>query len=328
MQRFGRHSQARPTRPRRPRSFNASLEAVEDRTLMSTVSAINWTTPGVQHIEVFALDYNNFVAARKDLGSWSVDYSLRVSQISAGLDTHGNPEVFGIDYNNTTVYCNDNGTGWTYRAGNFTAISASTNDTVFGIDSDQGVWVNRGGTSWANLGNLPTGSLRGQAISAGLDTHGNPEVFAIGTNNAVYSNDGGTGWTARSGYFPAIAGHLTAISASTNDTVFGIDADHHVWVNRGGTSWTYLSGYAQAISAGADAAGNPEVYAIGADNSLSVYGNGGGWSDLGGYVTEISATTDNTVAAWGRNSTAVFLVDPLLFGWELVSLGTPPYIIS
>jgi hypothetical protein len=147
MQRFGRHSQARTTRPRRPRSFNASLEAIEDRTLMSAISAINWTTNGVQHTEVFTVDQHNEVWVSKDGGSWNVELYLPTLQISAGLDTHGNPEVFAIDWQNHAVYCNDNGTGWTYRAGGLTSISTSRNDTVFGIDGDGAVWVNRGGTT-------------------------------------------------------------------------------------------------------------------------------------------------------------------------------------
>ncbi len=106
-QNFGRHSQASHARTRRRRSFNASLEAVEDRTLMSTLSAISWKSGGVQHSEVFAIGYNNSVSMSKDCGGF-VSESGYLTAISAGLDAQGNPEVFGIGGNNA-VWVNDNG---------------------------------------------------------------------------------------------------------------------------------------------------------------------------------------------------------------------------
>jgi hypothetical protein len=51
-QRFGGRSRVRHARPRRPRSFRASLEAIEDRTLLSTLSAINrLAAPAVEGLE-------------------------------------------------------------------------------------------------------------------------------------------------------------------------------------------------------------------------------------------------------------------------------------
>src|SRR5262249_16288862 len=44
---------------RRPRSFRAAIEVVEDRALLSTLSAINWTSGGLQHSAVFGIGGND-----------------------------------------------------------------------------------------------------------------------------------------------------------------------------------------------------------------------------------------------------------------------------
>ena len=58
---FDRLSSTRDTRARCPREFNASVESVEDRTLMSALSAISWESDGVEQTEVFGLGVNNTV---------------------------------------------------------------------------------------------------------------------------------------------------------------------------------------------------------------------------------------------------------------------------
>src|SRR5271166_5872577 len=128
-QRFGRHSQARLTRARRSRSLNASLETVEDRTLMSTLSAISWTSGGLLHTEVFGIGFSNTVYMNKDSSGW-VSLGGYAKQISAGLDAAGNPEVFAIGGDNA-VYVNDNGKGWVDLGSYAKAISATADNTVF-----------------------------------------------------------------------------------------------------------------------------------------------------------------------------------------------------
>jgi hypothetical protein len=113
------------------------------------------------------------------------------------------------------VYSYDPGAGstWTYRAGYLTSISASTNDTVFGIDAYHGVWMNRGGTTWANLG-IP----RVNAICAGVDAFGDPEVYAIGCDGDLYGNIGGFWFQLGDyGYF-----WEAGLSATTDNTVVAI----------------------------------------------------------------------------------------------------------
>ncbi len=223
-QRFGRHSQERHARARRPRSFNASLEVVENRTLMSTLSAISWNSGGVEHTEVFAIGVGNAVYMNKDSSSW-VSLGGNVKAISAGLTAAGNPEVFGIGTDNA-VYFNS-GSGWGYLGGDVKAISATADNTVFGIGTDNAVYVNSG-SGWGYLG----GNVK--AISAGLDAAGNPEVFGIGTDNAAYVNDDERG-------FVDLGGYVTEISGTTDSTLYVRGENlNSVYVNYDGVGFGYL----------------------------------------------------------------------------------------
>ena len=85
------------------------------------------------------------------------------------------------------MYVKANGKGWTDLGGDFSAISATADNTVFAIGGGNVVYVNHGS------GFSPLGG-DAKAISAGLDAAGKPEVFAIGRDNAVYVNDDGKGW--------------------------------------------------------------------------------------------------------------------------------------
>ena len=177
---FGRHSEGGHARARRPRVFNASVEAVEDRTLMSALSAISWKSGGVEHSEVFGLGVGNTVYVNKDSSGW-VSLGGHAQQISAGLDAAGNPEVYIIGRHDA-VYVNDNAKRWTDLGGDFTAISATAENTVFAIGRGNAVYVNRG-SGFISLGG------HAKEISAGVDAAGKPEVYAIGRDNAVYVND-------------------------------------------------------------------------------------------------------------------------------------------
>ncbi len=198
--------------------FVASLEAVEDRKLMSSLTSVSWSSGGVGHSEVFALGFNNTVSMSKDGGGF-VPQGGYLKAISAGLDSAGNPEVYGIGADNA-VWVDDNGSGWVSRGGYVTAISASANNTVFAIGGDNAVYVNRGGTAWTGLG----GSAK--ALSAGTDAFGRPEVYAIGTDAAAYVSVNGSG-------FGKIGGYVTEISGAAMGTVFarGGDVDQ-VFVSR------------------------------------------------------------------------------------------------
>ena len=272
------------SRTRNRAKFVATLEAVEDRLLMTGMSAISWND-GVQvHSEVFAIDFDNTVSMSKDGGAF-VSEGGYAKSISAGLDIYGRPEVFAIDVNDG-LSINDNGAGWSSRGnvGNVSGIAASSSGSCYvltasGSVSTSLVW------GWAATG------LGGTtvSISAGTDSRGNPEVYALDSNKIVWSNDNGWGWSDRGGYLKAIAG-------STNNTVFGIGFDNALYISRGGTDqWTCLGGTVKSITGGSDFHGAPEVYGIGSDNSAYSNDNGLGYRYIGGYVTELAGDANNRV---------------------------------
>jgi Tectonin domain len=317
-QRIGLHRRASRSQTRRPHSFHAGIEAVEDRVLLSTLSAINWFN-GAQHSTVFGIGSDDSVYMSVDGHTPWVGLGGYAKQISAGLDTASNPEVFAIGSDNA-LYVNDGGV-WNDLGGYVKQISATANNTVFAIGTNDGVFVNKAGV-WSSLGGYA------QQISASVPLVGNFEVFAIGTDNALYVNDGGV-WNDLGGYVRAIAapafnagpsadavygigsnhggflyqggfkslggylqlpagpGTLSSISWSSagvqHSAVFSISSDDSAYISVDGGVWQDLGGYVKQISAGLDAAGNPEVFAIGSDNALYV-NDGGVWNDLGGYV--------------------------------------------
>jgi hypothetical protein len=282
---FGRHSRDKGVRTRRPRSFRAAIEVVEDRTLCSinsTLTAINWSDANHNpHNAVFGIGEDNSVYMNEDDAGW-VDLGGDAKQVSAGLDNSNLPEVFylGSDDN---VYINHlNGAGWTDMGGatgHVWQISAATHNTVFAITGAHAVLVNpSGGWGWYYLGGYAN------QISAGIDLHGNPEVFAIGGDNALYVNDfNGKVWSGWSG----LGGSVSQISATVQNTVYAIWGDGSVRVNSG-SGFVNLGGWAQQICAGLDYNNCTQVLCIGSGNHVYVNDNRTGWQDTGSWFSEIA----------------------------------------
>ena len=132
------------------RSFHASLEAVEDRTLMSTLSAISWKSGGVQHSEVFAMGYNNSVSVSKDGGSFVAVHAM--SRRSAPASTRAETRRSMASAATTPPGSMITGPAGSRWGGFVKAISASVDNTVFAIGGNNAVYMNRGGTNWVNLG--------------------------------------------------------------------------------------------------------------------------------------------------------------------------------
>ena len=132
------------------------------------------------------------------------------------------------------MHSNDNGAGWVNRAGYVTAISASTNNTVFAIGGDNAVYMNQGGTVWFDLGGYA------RQISAGSDVFGNPEVYWIGGDAATYVSDNGSA-------FGRIGGYVTDISGAGMGTVYARGGDvEQVFVSQYALPFNYVSSVALA----------------------------------------------------------------------------------
>jgi hypothetical protein len=265
--------------PRRSRSFRTELEALEGRALLSATSAISWTSGGVTHTALYAIGLDDNVEVSVDGGSFT-NLGGYATQISAGLDAYYKPEVYAISIEGAVaVY---QGSGWVSLGGDVKEISATIDNALYAIGTDDAVYLTYGapGSGFARLGG--GGSFK--EISAGADEFGNPFVYAIGYDDAVYYNDGSLeSWTDLGGY-------AKQISAAMNRVVYAIGVDNAVYENTGTPgSWTDLGGYLKQISAGITTAnGSPSVFAIGLNDGL--YDNSGsGWVSLGGYVTAVSA---------------------------------------
>ena len=277
----GLSPRTRRDRTRRRRSFQASIEAVEDRKLMSTLSAISWTSGGVQHSAVFGIGSNDSVFMNEDATGW-VSLGGYAKQVSAGLNIYGDPVVYAIGSNNALFDHNASpSSSWVSLGGFAKQVSATADNWVFTIGQNNDVY-------WSTGSGFNDMGLYAQQISAGLDASGNPEVYAIGANNAVYVSDYAAAWHDLGGY-------AKQVSAASDATVFAIGQNDGVYVDEDAAGWVSLGSYAQQISAGLTSTGNPQVYAIGANNALLVNSRltSTGWVSLGGYVREIApAITD------------------------------------
>ena len=142
LRRLHRHlkQSRRVSAPRLP-AFRPQLEALEERQLLSTMSAINCNSGGVEHQVVYTIGKNNDVLLSVD-GRSPVSLGGYAKQISAGLDATGHPEVFAIGSDNA-VYEN-RGHGWVDLGGNVKQISAGLGNTVYAIGSGNAVYEKPG----------------------------------------------------------------------------------------------------------------------------------------------------------------------------------------
>jgi hypothetical protein len=253
------------------------VDWLEGRTLLTATSAVSWVGGGAIHHALYAIGQNDNVEVSVDGGSFN-NLGFYAKQVSAGLDAHGQPEVYAIGADNA-VWVNHALVGpgvWSSLGGYAKQISADVANTVYAIGTDDAVWVNKNGAGWSSLGGYA------RQISAGEDAIDNPEVFYIGADNAVYVTGG-------LGGFAKLGGYAKQISATMLNTVYAIGGDNFVYESSRGGPWVSLGNfYAKQISASLDSIGRTQVFAIGLDDNLWV--NDFSWVRLGtNYVTEVSA---------------------------------------
>jgi hypothetical protein len=280
LERFGQRPrrQVRAHRPRRSRSLRTEMESLEGRTLLAATSAISWASGGVTHKALYAIGLDDNVEVSVDGGSFT-NLGGFATQISAGLDAYNKPAVYAIGSDN--ILSVDDGSGWVSLGDYVKEISATIDNALYAIGTDDAVYLTYGapGSGFARLGG--GGSFK--EISAGADEFGNHFVYAIGYDDAVYYNDNSLeSWIDLGGY----AKH---ISATINHVVYAIGSDNAVYENSDGGGWVDLGSYAKQISAGVTTIpGSPSVFAIGLNDGLWS-NSGSGWVSLGGYVTDLSA---------------------------------------
>jgi hypothetical protein len=268
-----------PATPSRRPDWKPAVEALEERSLLSAISAVAWTSGSATHSALYAIGKNDNVLVSVDGGSFT-NLGGYAKQLSAGLDAFNKPEVYAIAADNA-VWVNK-GSGWVSLGGYLKEISATVENTIYAVGTDDNIYLGHGtsGLGWFNTG------LKARQISAGADG-GNPEVYAIGFDNHVYAGNGSGGPSG----FANWGGYAKQISATVDSTVYAIGADNAVYKDSGsgsGSGWVDLGGYAKQISAGIDGAFGPFVLAIGLNDGLWS-NHGSGWVSFGNtYVTAVS----------------------------------------
>ena len=257
-QRFGRHSQARHARARRPR--------VVQRIARSGRGSHAHVGPERDQLEKWRRGaYRGFWPGRqqhrlREQGRRRLRLAgrLRPRQISAGLDAAGNPEVFAIGGNNA-VYVNDNGkAGSTWAATSRRSArrrTARSSPSVAATSS-----TSTAGRASSHLGGDVEGDQR--RPRRGRQTGGLRASAATTPCTSTTTGKAGSTWAAtsrRSARRRTTRSSPSAAATSSTSTA--------------GRASTRLGGDAKAISAGLDAAGKPEVYAIGANNAAYVNDN-------------------------------------------------------
>ena len=160
--RFGPRSRrlAREDRPRRARSLRTEMDCLEGRALLSATSAVAWTTGGVTHSALYAIDQNDNVEVSVDGGSFTNlggPLAGPAKQVSAGLDVFNKPEVYAIGPDNA-VWLNK-GSGWVSLGGYAKAISATIENAIYAIGTDDQLYLSYGVASygWVKLGSPASG---------------------------------------------------------------------------------------------------------------------------------------------------------------------------
>jgi hypothetical protein len=279
---------------------------------LSTVSAISWQSGSVAHHALYAIGQGDDVYVSVDGGGYTA-LGGYAKQISAGLDALGNPVVYAIGQNDG-LYVNTTGTpGFTALGGYVKQISGSTNGRVYAIGAGNDVYLYNG--SFIALGGYAqqiSAGLDGSnqvvyAIGADnglfVNTTGTPgftllggyvkqisgtengAVYAIGQGDDVYyRNLADPSFTPLGGYAKQISASLSGLGISE---VFVIGKDNSVYVNhRDGLGFVSLGpSYARQISAPAFDVGlaNDVVYAVGSDHEGFLH-DANGWNSLGGYL--------------------------------------------
>ncbi|MGO9599207.1 MAG: hypothetical protein ACLP7Q_14565 [Isosphaeraceae bacterium] len=246
------------------------------------------------------------------------DSGLKARQISAGVTSIGNPEVFAIGFDDHVYAGNGPGGpgGFANWGGFAKQISAGIDGTVYVIGGDNAVYEDHGsgsGTGWVSLGGYA------KQISAGIDGAFGPFVLAIGLNDGLWSNHG-FGWVGfGSTYVTDVSGpSIASFGTSPPSDLAYVVAKGHGALMHQGVTFTSIGGYVQTPSgsevnntnswepAALDVSAvswvvspfisvkHQALYAIAPDDTVEVSFDGAPFKNLGGYAKQVSTGLDNT----------------------------------
>jgi hypothetical protein len=303
------------------------LESLEDRWLPSAVNTISWND-GQPCSDVYAINANTHqvIDIHTDGNTGAMTYNMlggptNVTAVNASFlpyDHQNKPIVYALSADSSAwVYVPDAVTGkyhWDNLGTGFTALSATQDGFVFGLNQNGQVMSNNAyglPSQWNNLG---TPGVPIKAISASQDGSGIEEVFALGADGHIYldrfdANYNPIGWTVVDS-----SKTYTQISANDHNTVYGLDSagqitqesEYNFWLHghhldywsgqqlaspQIWTPWGTFSDSFTQISAGTDKSGNNVVYGIdGFYAQPYVFNAQGQWQRMdGSHPSEIAA---------------------------------------
>jgi hypothetical protein len=263
-----------PASSRHARSFRPHLEQLEGRQLLSTVSAVAWSSPdGVTHHAAYSIGGDDALYFSQDGGAFT-SLGGYVKQVSTGRDLNGLPLAFVIGRDDAVSVVDHNGNFTPLGGGYFKQISASsTFATVYAIGRDDALYVSSFGGAFTRLGQYV------KQVSAGLDESGRPQAFVIAGNDGLWK-------VAYNGNLTFQGTYARQISAGDYGPVFAIATDNSAYEVSNGVT-TRLGGYLKQVSSGA---GGREVFGIGSNDEVFVnHLDGRGWAELHRFAKEISA---------------------------------------
>jgi hypothetical protein len=315
----------RKTRDSARRLARPSLEALEERQLLSATSAITYTPAGSTipaHV-LYAIDsrtrrLTEYVNSRPVQSPGGTLGGPGLTAVSASIDQKtGNPEVFALAADHSLWLYSLAG-GWRSLGGSDTEVSAERDGRAFVVDSSNLVRVyNADGTVQAlgapaysyDAGDWGSGTyVYAFGISAGraalTSSTLQDVVYAIGPDGGIYAN-AGAGWQVVDNNHS-----FSQLSATQDGSVYALDnagnlyQDSWTQLSTGGGTWVShtLPGpgsgnYYTQISAGTDLKGNDLVYAVDKYSYLWEAHSRGAWAihwhGSSGFVirvTDISGT--------------------------------------
>jgi hypothetical protein len=326
---LGPTRRANTRRANRRYSFRPQIEQLDERLVPSNLglssavttqhsgklfgAPISWTEQDVYTIDGntgHVVEFCNNVVFSGTHKQYNLGGPNNVFAVSASIDPQsGKAEVFALalsSYQGSVPvgnlwFCDPSGT-WHELGGLYTAISATHDGHVYGIDSSKGdVWYIDSNNNGTYLGSPQTGSGSGVgengysgSLAASVSWFGGNEVFALGKDHGIYVNSANT-----SGKWQLVSYQATfiALSASTDDTVFALTLPPNQYVGNGemlyeatekavsfggflgAIYWScqQISGNGSPaladaqISADLDASGQAEVYVTAAQSNLNLF---------------------------------------------------------
>jgi hypothetical protein len=303
-------SKVRSASPARSHSVKPTLEALEERAVLSTASAsIHAVNDAFNNSAVFYINRQDGAFYERDAyhGTRELSGPGTVQTFSAGVDRNGYADAF-VKAGDNSFWEYNNNTGWHEILGpNYVySFAAVKGDHVYFQNWDNSLWQYTNGAGFHELAG-PNSVL---SIDAVTDNHGADAVFAIGTNHTFGEYYGGYFYQL-SGAYTIQAGFSAGVDKNGYADVYGLAGDNSFWEHNSYLGWRELSGpnTIKAISA----TFNEKVDAIAADGTLIKYDQNGTRivQYSGSYFTEVSAARDNDVytAIWNNS------------GWERTGGG-------